>query len=701
MTMLKDRQEHDGDEYESESDADGPMGFETHGAADEDYRDLVRSGPGVEVRCDGDADEAAVAGVSTDPSVAKIARVYKYGLVPARPRAARPDGTPARLEEPSMRLVRDQLRQAHVYRCTLTEIERGRRAALRELYREHGDVVTKTSLVASAAAEEAELIKTIKGHKSKDRTAAKVPVELTQQLKVVRGAKKELQRSLTEARAEARTNPELAAKKKEVEERAGELRRSARKHSGLYWGNYLLVEADMDAASKQPLYDGIEPNDPRWPRWTGAGMLGVQIQGGMTVEEIHGLDRRVRIDRVDERAYLKETPRGERRRLSRTYLRLRVGSNDDGTPVWASFPMIMHREIPKDAIIKWVTVRMRKRGHVEVWTAQVTWVMGSDKLRASHGKGSVGVDIGWRVVPEGVRVAMWESDTGESGELVIPTEQIEGLRLHENLRSIRDKNLTVALSALYAWKVGMGSKLPGWFAKATETLSAWRSEARLGALVNRWRASRFPGDAEAFAAAEAWRKQDKHLWAWEASQREKAGGRRKETYRVFAARLAEKFERVVLEDFDLRRVARRVRVEESETNATARSNRQLVAVSELRLIMIQAFVGRGGVAEHVPAENTTRECHPCGNVEVFDAAAKITHQCSKCGVVWDQDVNAAKNILGRSVARERLNGDETTGTARTEKSATKSAASERKEPKWARKKREKREKEGDLSQTKL
>jgi len=41
----------------------------------------------------------------------------------------------------------------------------------------------------------------------------------------------------------------------------------------------------------------------------------------------------------------------------------------------------------------------------------------------------------------------------------------------------------------------------------------------------------------------------------------------------------------------------------------------------------------------------TKTCHACGSLEDFDAEASIYHTCSQCGARWDQDENAAKNML--------------------------------------------------------
>lgn len=64
-------------------------------------------------------------------------RVYKYGLLPPIDHAE---------------TVQDQMRAGHRYRNTLTEIERGRRAALREIDRSIPEVAAQEALVSERLA---------------------------------------------------------------------------------------------------------------------------------------------------------------------------------------------------------------------------------------------------------------------------------------------------------------------------------------------------------------------------------------------------------------------------------------------------------------------------------------------------------------------------------------------------------------------
>jgi Putative transposase DNA-binding domain len=260
------------------------------------------------------------------------------------------------------------------------------------------------------------------------------------------------------------------------------------------------------------------------------------------------------------------------------------------------------------------------------------------------------------------------------------------------LRSIRDTNFDIARMKLANF-MSIHANTPEWLKEAAKTLDQWKSPARLAALALRWckeeeievttekvtvngsiriavKETKYVGKAKhdaaidsAFRELEEWRIHDHHLWQWESSQRTKSLRNRREIYRIFASELSKRYETLVLENFDLRDIAKRQSVDDtSSDNKTARSNRQLAAVGDLRLHLINAFLGRGGKVEKVPSENTTITCNVCGLVEKFDAATHLHHTCSGCGTFADQDVQAWKNML--TIWREQKRDAKVPDTAR-------------------------------------
>ena len=54
----------------------------------------------------------------------------------------------------------------------------------------------------------------------------------------------------------------------------------------------------------------------------------------------------------------------------------------------------------------------------------------------------------------------------------------------------------------------------------------------------------------------------------------------------------------------------------------------------------------------VPSQWTTLICYKCGHVEKWDAAPSVMHTCVNCDSTWDQDYNAAQNILALGLMNE-------------------------------------------------
>ncbi len=116
---------------------------------------------------------------------------------------------------------------------------------------------------------------------------------------------------------------------------------------------------------------------------------------------------------------------------------------------------------------------------------------------------------------------------------------------------------------------------------------------------------------------------------------------------MFAADVARRYGKVVLEDFDLRRVATRAKHggQADELPAAARHYRVMAATSTLRSVLVNACQREGVTVEVVPAQNTTRMCHVCGCLDFEEDPAELVHTCSDCRARTDQDANAAVNLM--------------------------------------------------------
>jgi hypothetical protein len=582
-------------------------------------------------------------------------------------------------------LVRETMRAAARYRNTLVEIERGRRAALRDLDAAHG-LAAPTQALAEASARCVEISQRAKTLRAQTRTRA-TDDGLAAALKAARAVQNDARKAFRAARKALRASQGYDAACALVNERALELTKSARSLCGVYWGTYQLVEDAMRAARAAPLYAFDAPNDPAFVPWAGEGAVSVQLVGGLDVQALAaGANTQVQLREAPLRTTLghnnqRPDPNSRRsQKQRRMVLRLRVAS-DGRAPVWAEFPVVLHRPLPEGARIKRVTVHLRRIGPREAWSAQFTVEMPAPKAPRC-GIGAVAVNFGWRVVEGGMRVATWRGDgMARAEEVRVADADVARLRRAQELRSVRDVRFDAARAgfvALLRRTPDDGADVPAWVRAAGRTAAAWRSADRLARIVLRWARERElrvghadylawtePGaDAWGLRDLALWRYHDHHLWEWETSQHTKALRARRENYRLFAAGLVRRFGVLVIEDFDMAKTAKRPDVGEEEHGSAeaARSNRQIVSPSELRHCLVSAFVAAGGRVVKVDPDKTTAACHRCGHVEAWDQAAKIMHRCGGCGAVWDQDVNNVENLLQRSC--ERRDGGENPGPAR-------------------------------------
>lgn len=448
------------------------------------------------------------------------------------------------------------------------------------------------------------------------------------------------------------------ARLKKAQKDLNEARRGVARGSDALWGTRGQVDASIDqalsdACKAKSTKKGYFPSGlpPGFSRWDGSGLIAVQCQGGLPVPEmLAGGDTRVRL-----------VGAGERRTLW-----LRIGS-EERAPVWAKFPIRYCRDLPPHAVIKWVRVLAVRRATKLLWKAQ--FILEGEGLNPlpTPTEGAVGIDIGWRIRPNGVRVAVWTNDTGATGELLLPRELITGWEKAESLQSIRDQAFNDTVAALALARETRGDRWPEWLKQETRYVAQWqkyKSANRLARLCWQWRKESHkpglvPADLELLRVIESWRKQDKHLYEWQANQTARVLDTRKYIYRCFAKDMATKYRQVAVEEMDLRDFAELPEEDEpkdSPSAAAARPRRFKVALSTLREALLDAVVRADGEWVTIEPAHTTKKCATCGTMNVFDAAKNLEHTCSGCGQAWDQDANAARNLLraaqrGESVAQ--------------------------------------------------
>ena len=435
-----------------------------------------------------------------------------------------------------------------------------------------------------------------------------------------------------------------------------------RNASGPSWGTYLLVDAAAQQSfRKLPLYDiDGQPNNPQHLRWTGEGAIGVQLQGGMSVEDaLAGEDTQFRITPPPASCWDPGTGscKARSRQSREAEVWLRIGS-DGRKPIWCKFGLHMQRPLPPGATIMMATVHCRRVGPHFDWYLTVTLRVDdivSLKPRVTATRDAVAVDVGWRVFGEDetyeLRVAYW-SDGTDAPPVVVRERDIRvpGFRdpaprgtppRHRHTESVgtaggRALRADLVLSTAPRRDRSSGSKLTGHPKPFRSGSASTARHSTRGAQKRENLRADEPVGGVAQGAPRRRQVGVRHArrLAW---PRQVPVGRRVEVERPSApaatgtvpplrrgARLRT-YSTVVLEKFDKRDVARRPKAEDEGEARPARSNRQLAAVSELCGCIEEAGTSRGRTVVQVPCANSTRECPECGRVEDRRAARKCEH----------------------------------------------------------------------------
>lgn len=417
---------------------------------------------------------------------------------------------------------------------------------------------------------------------------------------------------------------------------------------GLYWGNYNAVLASYDTARKRAIKTGATL---KFHGFRGEGRLVNQIQGGMSPAEFLAGSK--------GQAAAIAAPRagGVTHRL-----RIRV----DGE-TRAGYLMRMTRQFPPDERIDGVEVKTRikeitvTRQKIAAKTRQavvLTATRNAPPPEPPQGKPAVAIDLGWRRLADGIRVATAVTDDVRVEFAICPEDVIERLAAADGIRMRRDELRNAIIDRLCAidW-----SAAPPRLAEAAARLRR-RPAASFGriarvALVWRDHAAWRPDD---LAAAEAWRHADARQWEIEAHTRDAAIARRTDAYRKEAAAIADMAGVLIIEDFDIAAAARIETAAGDETTQVAamRHYRTVAAPGEFRRwLLIQAAKRGVPVVVHEGRSNAPHA--DCGTTHAVRDETALRQYCPACGAYYDVDVNACRVML----AAYRARGPETPGAA--------------------------------------
>lgn len=445
-----------------------------------------------------------------------------------------------------------------------------------------------------------------------------------------------------------RFNRSRAAFKELQEVRADQVKQ-AQRDSKLYWCNYDDVRHAYEVARVRVMRAGTELREHQW---NGSGRVSVRFQRGLpmaTAFTRRGL--RLQIDSVSDQAWTSPV-RSVRRNLSRSKVRIRVASTPEHRPVWFEIPVVIHRPLPPGGIIRSAALIRERLALSWRYRLIVTVACPNPPDCVSAARPSIALDLGWRLTPEGLRVVFWADAPGSHGELVIPRSDVAEFTKIGELWSILDKHSAQIRAGVLAWRGA--NQVPEALLPYFESVAERHSRAVLLRLLDTWKEHRIAGDSKIFDELLQWRIKHIHLWTWAVNLRDQLTRKRLELFRHFAAALVKQYGTIFLEHFDLRWFSR-TRPAEIQRISIGGKYRVIAAPGVLRQVIENACRRTGVRLERITARNTTKACHVCGQIEEWNVAAQIVHTCT-CGATWDQDYNAAVQILraGRAQIRDGI-----------------------------------------------
>ncbi len=424
--------------------------------------------------------------------------------------------------------------------------------------------------------------------------------------------------------------------------------REAAKRSELWWCNYDDVLASYDVARRRAMKEGA---GLRFHRFDGGGKVSIRYQNGLPAARLYGNDTRLQIDPVDREAW--DSPlRSVRRRKCISKLRLRIGSDAKGKPWWLEVSANIDREIPPAAVIRQAAVLREMLAGPRPWqrdrwkvviVCDMTEAAERQPAEETPGGRTVAVDLGWRLKPEGVRAAMAVDDQGATNELVIPAGDVEQFAKLDDLKSLRDLKFLDFRSEFGAWLKTHKAALPD-PVPPVKGFAQRLDQGRIRAAFRKWKHNRTAGDEPGWEIAARWMERYDHLYSWESNLRDQMLRRRRERFRLWVGDLLTGTGKVIIEDFDLRGIAKTPQPEKQEVRTKAQWYRTVAAPSQLRNILVAGCGAKNIPVEIKASPYTTRECSWCGSREKWDQAAHILHRCGSCGKLLDQDENAGRNL---------------------------------------------------------
>jgi hypothetical protein len=251
------------------------------------------------------------------------------------------------------------------------------------------------------------------------------------------------------------------------------------------------------------------------------------------------------------------------------------------------------------------------------------------------------VNLGWRRLPDGIRVATTIDDASlEPRYLVIPGEIISGFALVERLQAQRSSMRRDILRFLKSidWSHAPATLVE--CAQPVVTLANVPSSL-IARLAIGWRSYQ-DWQPEYYSAVEEWRLRDRRTLLWEYNQRDKLLNRRNDMFRCAVRDLFANAGTILINHIDLQKIA-------LNSNSLPKGSQRYRVIAALSIVCryIREYTEQNGLKLVKITGTSTWECHKCGWLNESLQPRHLHQVCFHCNTTWDQDVNACLTMLAK------------------------------------------------------
>lgn len=453
--------------------------------------------------------------------------------------------------------------------------------------------------------------------------------------------------------------------------------KEARKASRLPHGTYALAEDAFEAAKRDQKVGDLQrkwaPDENDLPV-DDTGRVGVQLIGGLnsvaglTIPELlAGTNARLRLS-VESAENPVRNGKSARwlRRNSRAVVTLAIDSSDAGWQ-YLDIPISYHRPLPEEAVVKWAWLFVQREGRRLRYNFQFTIVL-PDEVDQGFGSREqfCVINPGWRNFEDGtVRVAYVVGSDGHCEDFRLPATEGCRYSLTETMEFV--DSIRSASDLLF-------NEVKGVVARMLPTLSVeiqkqclyighWRNHKKLHRIIRQllgtrcsefgvkfhssWVKSRKSMGLDLMPKLDecptiewylyCWTLKDAHLYQMTLDRSKRAIRDRDQQFVIWANKLANRYQKILISEGELKSLGKK-----SDTTATPLLKAKSRAASGKFLEKLREKFGLDQVVKD-KGVNASRTCVDCKHLQEADISRDSRFQCSKCGLIQDQDETNCRN----------------------------------------------------------